>query len=40
MLQKISSTFRVDVDPTIGNEFGDDSVAEGLRKVIDGCQDE
>jgi hypothetical protein len=40
MLKKISSTFRVDVDPTIGYGFGNDSVAEGLRKLIDGCQDE
>jgi hypothetical protein len=40
MLKKISSTFRVDVDPTIGYGFGDESVAEGLRKLIDGCQDE
>jgi hypothetical protein len=34
ILKKVSSTFRVDIDPTSQYGFGQDSVEEGLKKII------
>ncbi len=40
ILKKISSTFRVDMDPTASYGFGSDSVAEGLKKIIESSSSE
>jgi hypothetical protein len=40
ILKKISSTFRVDADPTAMYGFGEDSVEDGLKKIIESSSNE